>query len=297
MPDNFADDLIEQIEGKGTCVVVGLDPRLESIPAQLRKDVSIGEDECEAAAQTILAFNRRIIQIVARHACAVKPQIAFYERFGWQGVRAYAETVRIAHEHGLLVIGDVKRGDIGSTAQAYAEAHLDLLDADAVTVNPYLGVDGVRPFIDLAASRAKGVFVLVKTSNPSSADLQDVDTAEGTLYMRVARLVAEWGEDSVGECGYSCVGAVVGATYPGAAAALREAMPHAVFLVPGYGAQGGTAADCKPCFDADGRGAVVNSSRGIIFAHRRQPSETNWENAVEKAVIRMKTELESVRRG
>jgi orotidine-5'-phosphate decarboxylase len=317
---NFADRIIDAVERKRSCVVVGLDPQLDSLPSELREKAQRSNSD---AADAVLEFNRRVLRAVADHAAAVKPQSAFYEALGWEGVRAYAETIRAAHECGLLVIGDVKRGDIGSTAEAYAQGHLDLFQADAVTVNPYLGTDGVAPFLR-RAGQGKGIFVLVKTSNPSSVELQDLELAgdpfdcapalrssavsaggeeQGRpehgrtgekLYERVAALVERWGAESRGESGYSAVGAVVGATFPAAAEKLRKLMPHAVFLVPGYGAQGATAADCRPCFDAAGRGAVVNSSRGIIFAWRKPgqlETPPDWESAVARAAAKMNAEL------
>jgi len=292
---NFADRLIETIERKRTCVVVGLDPQLDALPSDLRERARRSTAD---AADAVMQFNRRVLAAVADHAAAVKPQSAFYEALGWEGVRALAGTVRAADDCGLLVIADVKRGDIGSTAEAYAQSHLDLLQADAATVNPYLGSDGVAPFLKRARD-GKGIFVLVKTSNPSSVELQDLDASGAKLYEKVAELVERWGGDCRGECGYSAVGAVVGATFPAAAEKLRRIMPHALFLVPGYGAQGATADDCGPCFDAQGRGAVVNSSRGIIFAYRRpdQPqTPPDWDSAVAAAAVKMKEELERARR-
>ena len=283
------------VDEKRSCVVVGLDPRPDALPPDLR---TAAAGSADAVAEAVLAFNQAVIRAVAPHAVAVKPQSAFYEALGWQGVRTYAETIRLAHEHRLLVIADVKRSDIGSTAEAYAQAHLDTFGADAVTVNPYLGSDGIAPFLK-RTPEGKGVFVLVKTSNPSSRELQDLDLGGAPLYEKVAALVEQWGENSVGESGYSAVGAVVGATFPGAVVQLRRLMPHAMFLVPGYGAQGGTAKDCRPCFDHCGHGAVVNSSRGIIFAYARSedPSAatTDWEEAVGNAAQRMKEDLERVR--
>ncbi len=292
---NFADRLIETVERKGTCVVVGLDPQLDSLPSDLREKARRSTAD---AADAVMEFNRRVLAAVADHAAAVKPQSAFYEALGWEGVRALAGTVRAARDCGLLVIADVKRGDIGSTAEAYAQGHLDLLQADAVTVNPYLGIDGVAPFLKRAGD-GKGIFVLVKTSNPSSVELQDLDASGAKLYEKVAELVERWGGGCRGECGYSAIGAVVGATFPAAAEKLRRLMPHAPFLVPGYGAQGATADDCRPCFDAQGRGAVVNSSRGIIFAYRRPDrpqTPPDWDSAVAGAAAKMKEELERVRR-
>jgi len=299
---NFADRLTAAIDEKHSCVVVGLDPRTHALPAKLRERAERSESD---AADAVVEFNRCVIRAVARHAVAVKPQSAFYEALGWQGVRAYAETIRIAQQEGLLVIADVKRSDIGSTAEAYAQAHLDRFGADAVTLNPYLGIDGIAPFLKRAPN-GKGVFVLVKTSNPSSGELQDLAVkstgAQGGMCLcdEVAALVEQWGADFVGESGYSAVGAVVGATFPGAAARLRGLMPHAILLVPGYGAQGGSADDCRPCFDDCGHGAVVNSSRGIIFAYARHDegaaAASAWEPCIADAAARMKQTLERVRR-
>lgn len=290
MRANFADRLTSAIEKKRSCVVVGLDPRPNALPPPLRVRA---ERSTEDAAEAVLEFNTRVIRAVAPHAVAVKPQVAFYEALGSAGFHAFAETIAVAHEQGLLVIADVKRGDIGSTAEAYAKAHLDQFGADAVTVNPYLGSDSITPFLKRIPD-GKGIFVLVKTSNPSSADLQDIRIGDSPFYERVAELVNRWGETHRGESGYSAVGAVVGATFPEAAARLREIMPHAIFLVPGYGAQGATAGDCRPCFDRLGHGAVVNSSRGIIFAYNRRQTPT-WEEAVADAAREMKEELDPVR--
>ena len=299
---HFADRLIETARRKRSCVCVGLDPRLDMVPAAIC-EAAFAEHGASprGAAEAILEFNRRVIDAAAPHACAFKPQIAFYELFGHEGVRAYAETIRYLHSLDQIVIGDIKRSDIGSTAAAYADAHLGTVrigdetfapfDTDAVTINAYLGSDGVKPFVEVADARGKGVFVLVRTSNPSAADLQDLKPSGEALYRHVARLVVDWGAGHIGESGYSSVGAVVGGTYPEEAAELRKLMPHALFLVPGYGAQGGTAADVAKSFSPDGLGAVVNSSRGIIFAFRGTGDETNWTAAVARAAEQMKNEI------
>ena len=297
--NHFADQLIDAVKAKGTPVCVGLDPRIESIPDDFRRHHGgYGLSE-QKAADCILAFNRQIIDVVAPLVPIVKPQIALYELFGGAGIDAYRETIRYAHERGLLVIGDIKRGDIGSTAAAYAKAHLvsdDGSTADAVTVNPYLGRDSVEPFLDVCKGYGKGLFVLVRTSNPSAKDLQDIDAGTGKVFEAVARHVADWGAELLGESGYSSVGAVVGATWPEEATLLREMMPKTPFLVPGYGAQGGTAADVRPCFDDEGLGAVVNSSRGVIFAHERDPwkgqfGPEGWLDAVQAATKAMIADL------
>ncbi|MCH9277045.1 orotidine-5'-phosphate decarboxylase [Bifidobacterium amazonense] len=287
------DRLIEAIDNAQNPSVVGLDPTPALVPPQVvasfadevRDSV---EDESEIpAAQLAVAyfeFNRTIIDAVADIVPAVKPQIAMYEAIGPAGVDVYTMTCEYAQQQGLYVLGDIKRGDIGSTAAAYA-GHLSGVAAgtagedaqpfdpwheDAVTVNPYLGTDGITPFVDAAVQSDKDIFVLVRTSNPSSKELQELDLANGgKLYERVADLVEGWGSGSIGDHGYSRVGAVVGATHPEEGAALRERMPHTFFLVPGYGAQGGTAAGVAGMFDADGSGAIVNSSRGIIGAWKK----------------------------
>lgn len=290
MSPSFADRLTAAIKEKNSCVLVGLDPRADAMPDEYQAALRSSRAD---AADAILRFNIKVMDAVLPYAVAVKPQSAFYEALGWEGVRAYSGTVAEARRRGLIVIGDVKRGDIGSTAEAYAEAHLDVIGADAITVNPYLGTDCIEPFLKRSAV-GKGIFVLVKTSNPSSGELQDLKVAGDMIYERVAQLVNSWGKGSVGQSGYSAVGAVVGATYPEAAARLRRMMPHAIFLVPGYGAQGAGAQDCKPCFDAHGRGAIVNSSRGIIFAFGKSRGP-GWEKAVADAARKMRDELEAVR--
>jgi orotidine-5'-phosphate decarboxylase len=286
---HFADNLVAAATEKKSCVVVGLDPRLDRLPEPLKSTASQSRDK---AAQAILDFNIGIMEAVAPYTVAVKPQVAFYETLGWQGFRAYEETIRAAHDQGLLVIADMKRGDIGSTAEAYADACFGAMDSDAVTINAYLGSDGVKPFMKWA-DRGKGIFVLVKTSNPSSAELQDRNSDGALVYERMADLVAEWGQTCVGSSGYSAVGAVVGATWPEQARVLRKRMPHTPFLLPGYGAQGAGAEDCAPAFDASGLGAVVNSSRGIIFAYE-QSDASDWQQPVAEAALAMRDDLQSV---
>lgn len=301
---NFADVLMEAIRREKSQVVVGLDPRLDRLPAELKP--AEGVEGSGAAADAIVAFNRAVIEAVAGHAVAVKCQVAFYEQHGCEGMRAYAATLRCAREHGLIVIGDVKRSDIASTAAAYAAGHLgrpgadasapgDFI-ADAVTINPYLGSDGVSPFLEAAAANGKGVFVLVKTSNPSSAEVQDVDCGGMPLYEHVAALVEHWCQPYLGQSSYSALGAVVGATFPRELARLRELMPHVPFLVPGFGAQGAGAEQVAGAFDSQGEGAIVNSSRGIIFAWERSPyreeyGETHWREAVGAAAADMQQDI------
>lgn len=282
------DRLIDAIKDTNNPSIVGLDPTPALVPSiivdEMRNEVaqeveSEQEQEPSAYAIAYLEFNRAIIDAIADIVPAIKPQIAMYEALGAAGIDAYTMTCEYAQSKGLYVLGDVKRGDIGSTAAAYA-AHIagmqsnaqstDLWHEDAITVNPYLGSDGIEPFTQAANEHDADVFALVRTSNPSSAQIQEVTLADGTpLYEHVARLVSDWGQSSIGEHGYSRLGAVVGATHPQQGKALRSLMPHTFFLVPGYGAQGGTAADVAGMFDAQGSGAIVNSSRGIIGAWRK----------------------------
>lgn len=314
---HFADRLIREIKKKSP-ICVGLDPRLEQIPGHITAKVLKKQGSTfTAAAECLLEFNKGIIDAVYDLVPAVKPQIAFFEQYGFSGIWAFRETCRYAQSKGLLVIADVKRNDIGSTAEAYAEGYLgkvDLFgrkeksfDVDAVTVSPYLGYDGIKPFVECCKKKGKGIFVLVKTSNRSASDLQDQVLAEkcgkgfkGKGRMRIYELMAHylecWGADEIGKSGYSSIGAVVGATYPREAERLRELMPRVIFLVPGYGAQGGTAAQVKACFNKDGLGAIVNSSRGIIFAYEksRKFSEKEYGEAAREAVLEMKRDLEKV---
>jgi orotidine-5'-phosphate decarboxylase len=274
----FADRLIEKIRGFDNPSVAGLDPRLEYIPGHL-KERAFGEygRGFEGAAAAILSFNKGLIDALCDIVPAVKPQLAYYEMYGPEGMRAFNETVRYAGSRGMLVIADGKRNDIGSTAEAYSSAFLGrnslddvqqpVFDADALTVNPYLGIDGVRPFIEDCGKYGKGIFVLVKTSNKSSGQLQDLKNEKGkSVHEIVAGLVDEWGSGLTGKYGYSSVGAVVGATYPEQAVILRQIMKKAYILVPGYGAQGGSASDAARCFNGDGLGAIVNASRSIMCA-------------------------------
>ncbi len=275
--------LTDRIKKTGAPIVVGLDPNLKFVPEHIKK-AAYGEygETPEGAAEAVWQFNKAIVDAVYDLIPAVKPQIAMYEQFGLPGMAAYKKTIDYCHERGLIVIGDVKRGDIGSTSESYAIAHLGHIrigsaeyagfDEDFATVNPYLGSDGVKPFIDVCRAEHKGIFVLVKTSNPSSGEFQDrqVITEDGRtrrLYELVGEQVDAWGRDLMGD-GYSYVGAVVGATYPEEGRILREIMPRAYILVPGYGAQGGRGADLVHFFDKDGLGAIVNSSRGIIAAYQ-----------------------------
>ncbi|MGM0404914.1 MAG: orotidine-5'-phosphate decarboxylase [Thermoplasmatota archaeon] len=306
---NLADRLLEAIDDKKNPSVVGLDPRINRIPDHIKEEAGDrAKTPFEAVRYAFEEFNKSIIDEIKDIVPAVKPQVAFYEQYGSQGMKAFEETIDYAKDKGLIVISDVKRNDIGSTAKAYASAHLGEVerinkeftysfDSDMVTVNAYLGTDGVEPFLDVCKKYGKGIFVLVKTSNPSSGELQDKEIkGEGKVYELMGELVKEWGDDLVGDRGYSSVGAVVGATYPEEAEKLREMMKKAIFLVPGYGAQGGTADDIIPCFNDDGYGGIVNSSRGIIFAYEREPysekfGENNFAEASRQAVLDMKTDI------
>ena len=299
--------LIESIKKTQAPICVGLDPNLSFIPEELLKNaISEYGETLEAAAEAFWQFNKAILDAVADLIPAVKPQSAMYEALGLPGLSCFKKTVDYAHEKGLIVIGDVKRGDIGSTSKAYAEAHLGNIQLgsaaltpfgeDFCTVNPYLGSDGVKPFIDVCKKNKKGIFILVKTSNPSSGEFQDQSVGGKALYELVADKVNEWGEGLL-EDGYSPVGAVVGATYPEEGIKLRKLMPHSFILVPGYGAQGATAKDLKGFFNPDGLGAIVNSSRGIIAAYTKEPYKEygpdNFAEAARKAAQDMIEDLKS----
>ncbi len=293
--------LVAEIKKKDAPVVVGLDPMLGYVPEHLTKKAfeEFGET-LEGAAEAIWQYNKGIVDAVYDLIPAVKPQIAMYEQFGIPGMVAFKKTVDYCKEKGLVVIGDIKRGDIGSTSTAYAVGHLGKVavgskqyygfDEDFVTVNPYLGSDGVNPFIEVCKEEKKGIFVLVKTSNPSSGEFQDRLIDGRPLYELVGEKVAEWGSQCMGD-DYSYVGCVVGATYPEMGKILRKIMPKTYILVPGYGAQGGKASDLAPYFNKDGLGAIVNSSRGIICAYKQEKyakfGAENYAEASRQAVIDM----------
>ncbi len=297
--------LIDEIVKKDAPIVVGLDPMLSYVPSFLLEERvdRLGETPT-CAADAIWEYNKRIIDAICDLVPAVKPQIAMYEQFGISGLEAYNNTVNYAKEKGLIVIADVKRGDIGSTSAAYATAHLgkikimnsehSLFRSDFATVNPYLGTDGVKPFVDVCNENDKGIFVLVKTSNPSSGEFQDKLIDGRPLYEHVAEKVVEWGSVSM-DGDYSNVGAVVGATYPEQGERLRKLMPNTYILVPGYGAQGGKGKDLKVFFNKDGLGAIVNSSRGIIAAYKQEAyqkfGETGFADAARAAVLAMKKDI------
>lgn len=301
--------LVAQIKKTGAPIVVGLDPMMKFIPEHIKEKAfaEFGET-LEGAAEAIWQYNKAIVDVIYDLVPAVKPQIAMYEQFGLPGLSAFYKTVQYCKEKGLIVIGDIKRGDIGSTSEAYAVGHLGRVqvgsrsyygfDEDFVTVNPYLGSDGVNPFIKVCKEEKKGIFVLVKTSNPSSGEFQDrqiADAGNRPLYEVVGEQVAKWGETHMGDT-YSYVGAVVGATYPEMGKVLRKIMPKSYILVPGYGAQGGKGADLVHFFNEDGLGAIVNSSRGIIAAYQQEKyarfGAENFADASRAAVLDMKEDIE-----
>lgn len=298
------DRLLEKIAEKQNPTVAGLDPKLSYIPEYIRAaSYEKYGKTLEGAADAMLTFNKGLIDALCDVVPAVKPQAAYYEMYGWQGVKALTETIVYARKKGLYVITDGKRNDIGATMQAYAAAHLGETDVegesfeafggDALTVNGYLGSDGIDPLLAVCGERDKGIFVLVKTSNPSSGELQDkkLETGE-TIYRAMGGMCEKWGEKLPGKYGYSGVGAVVGATYPAQLGELRKALPHTFFLVPGYGAQGGAADDVAPAFDENGLGAVVNSSRGIMCAwQKRQLDGTKYAQAARDEAVRMRDEI------
>ncbi len=319
------DKLIEKIQKTGAPIVVGLDPMLKFIPDHILKQAFAEKGETlEGAAEAVWQFNKAIIDQIADLIPAVKPQIAMYEQFGVSGLSVFQKTVAYCKEKGLIVIGDIKRGDIGSTSAAYATAHLGKVkvgnslctafDEDFVTVNPYLGSDGVQPFIDVCKEEQKGIFILVKTSNPSSGEFQDRLIKSGVtagatgaqaggiffedkpLYEAVGEKVAEWSAQCMGANGYSSIGAVVGATYPEQGRILRKVMPHSFILVPGYGAQGGTGKDLIHFFDENRLGAIVNSSRGIIAAYQNENyakfGPEHFADASRQAVVDMIADID-----
>lgn len=303
--------LISGIKKTGAPIVVGLDPMLSYIPEHItQKAFAEYGETLEGAGEAIWQYNKGIVDAVCDLVPAVKPQIAMYEQFGIEGLKAFARTVSYCKEKGLVVIGDVKRGDIGSTSEAYAIGHLGKVqvgsksyygfDEDFATVNPYLGSDGIKPFIKVCKEEKKGLFILVKTSNPSSGEFQDRLIDGRPLYELVGEQVAKWGEELMGDT-YSYIGAVVGATYPEMGKVLREIMPKSFILVPGYGAQGGKGADLVHFFNKDGLGAIVNSSRGIIAAYKQEKyasfGSENYADASRQAVLDMREDIASALAG
>ncbi|MDY3971905.1 MAG: orotidine-5'-phosphate decarboxylase [Clostridia bacterium] len=300
------DLLVEKIKEKGNPSVAGLDPKIDYVPEYIRKKAyaQYGQN-LKGATEAIWEFNKGLIDALYDVVPAVKPQSAFYEMYGLYGEEVMHRTISYAKEKGLYIILDVKRNDIGSTAEAYSKAYLgktmvdgvecDACGVDCVTVNPYLGTDGVLPFVNDCKTYDKAIFALVKTSNPSSGEMQDLMVDDKHIYEKVAECVNKWNEDTIGKSGYGAVGAVVGATYPEQAVVLRKLMPKSYFLVPGYGAQGGGAEGVKPCFNSDGLGAIVNSSRGIMCAYKKGDwKEEQFAEAARAEALRMKADLLSV---
>ena len=304
---NIIDILIEKIKETKNPTVMGLDPRYEMLPKCV---IDKYPKTLEGVAQAIVEYNKALIDATYDIIPAVKPQIAFYEMFGIPGMQAFKETCEYAKQKGMIVIADIKRGDIGSTAQGYSNAYLgktkigdieqSIFDVDFVTVNPYMGTDCVKPFIDDCRKYNKGLFILVKTSNPSSGELQDLKFTNGKeVYKEVAELVEKWGADLVGENGYSSIAAVVGATYPEQLKQIREIAPHTYFLIPGYGAQGGTASDIAYGFDQKGFGGIVNASRSLMCAYKSEMwkekfEEKDYAQATRAEAIKMRDELNTV---
>lgn len=310
MSELFADRLIDAIERKGGPVCVGIDPIFEMLPETIAGGSSSrNRDDPEAAIDAIFAFTTSVLRVVAPLVPCVKFQSAYFERYLWEGVEAYYSLIAEASELGLLVIGDVKRGDIGSTASAYAAAHLadigfeeqqDVIIPDAITINPFCGLDTIEPFVKTAKDYDKGLFVLVRTSNPGSGELQDAKLADGRTWSEMlAEKLASVAADPalVGSHGFSSLGAVVGATQPQTMQSLRQKLPQSIFLLPGYGAQGATAEMTRAAF-VNGKGALVSASRSILYAHREQKYSQRfggeWERCVEQAVIDMKADLANV---
>lgn len=304
VPENFADNLLGAIAEKRSAACVGIDPVFDRLPSEINENPEMNDEHnSEVALDAIREFCRRVINIVAPYVPAVKINSAYFERYYSEGVFAYCELVEEAANRGLIVIGDVKRGDVGHTAEMYARSALgdpdfadldDLVAPDAITVNGYLGLDGVQPFLDVAANEGKGVFVLVRTTNASAAEIQDARLEDGrAVYELVGQQVDAWatGEGLMGQKGYSCLGAVVGAKDRDQTIKLRALMPHCLFLVPGWGAQGAEPESVAACFKSDGTGALVSASRSVIYAFDQDvagmkyiemyPSE--WEKCVEQA--------------
>lgn len=311
MSENFADRLLDKIKAKGAPVCVGIDPVYSRLPADISQHRELNDEtDTEAALDAVLEYCRRVIRIVAPIVPAVKINVAYFERYYWEGLEGYYELVQEAAERDLIVIGDVKRGDVGHSAEMYARAHLarsdfanmdDLVLPDAVTVNSYFGSDGVRPFIDVARSENKGVFVLVRTSNESAGELQEFRNADGaTLADHLACQVTTWANDAglVGESGYSAVGAVVAARDAESTMRLRSLMPNSIFLVPGFKTQGTTAEAVLPCFKSDGTGALITASRSVLYAYEDikyiERFASEWEKCVEQACRDFVAEINGV---
>jgi len=308
MTSHFADRLCEAVKTKKTCLTVGLDPVYNRLPAAIRNHRQMNDEyDVAAAIDAIFDFCTQTMRIVAPMVPAIKMNIAFFEKYFWEGIEAYYALISEADDLGLEIIGDVKRGDIGHTAEFYASAHLenpeltgleDTLVSDAVTVNGYFGTDGIEPFAKVATQQGKGVFVLVRTSNPSATDLQDFEDAQGIkMYEKVAEIVNQIGDqpERIGTCGYSNIGMVVGGTSAEVTSALRNKYPKSWILVPGYGSQGASATDCIKFCKPDGTGALINASRSIIYAYEKPKYKDqfgdDWKRCIEQAVIDSKVDL------
>lgn len=299
----FTDKLVEKVIKCHNHTVVGLDPRLAYVPKHILNEIAEeaqAEKSAELISEAFFRFNKEIIDNVYDIVPAVKPQVAFYEQYGTAGFECYMKTCEYAKGKGLLVVGDVKRGDIGSTAEAYSDFYLGnnawSVETDCITINPYLGTDSIMPFVKDCEKNGKGIYVLVKTSNKSSVDIQDLESEGKKIYEHVAELVVKLGEGLTGKYGYSAVGAVVGATFKGDGQRLRELMKKVYFLVPGYGAQGGTSEDAAVCFNKDGLGAIINSSRGIIAAYMNEAYKARFKDsefglAAREAAIAMRDDI------
>ncbi|MDE6833100.1 MAG: orotidine-5'-phosphate decarboxylase [Ruminococcus sp.] len=298
------DRLIEKIIDMKNPTVVGLDPKLEYVPECIRnKHIQETGETLLSASKAVLEFNKAIIDEIHDIVPAIKPQAAYYEMYGFYGVQTLAETISYAKSKGMFVITDGKRNDIGATMEAYTNAHLgevtvgetviEPFSADALTVNGYLGTDGIEPLLKVCCEKDKGIYVLVKTSNKSSGELQDRKLEDGTpIYALMGDMCEKWGSDTVGKYGYSAVGAVVGATYPEMLTELRQRLPHTMFLVPGYGAQGGGAEGLKGGFDENGLGAIVNSSRAVMCAYKKECcDEKDFAKSARREVIRMRDDI------
>lgn len=302
--ENVMDRLIQKIKKTKNPTVMGLDPRYDMIPDVVKNKYS---KDLKGASEAIIEYNKALIDATYDIIPAIKPQVAFYEMFGVEGIYALKETCKYAKDRGMVVIADAKRGDIGSTSAGYSNTFLgqtpigdelfSILDADFLTVNPYMGIDCVKPFIDDCEKYGKGLFILVKTSNPSSGELQDLKLENGQeVYTHVAKLVEKWGENLIGSEGYSSIAAVVGATYPEQLESLRKAVPYTFFLIPGYGAQGGKASDIALGFDSNGIGGIVNASRSLMCAYKSDKwkdefAEDDYAKATRAEAIRMRDEL------
>jgi len=305
MTDHFADRLLDAIDKKGSPICVGIDPVYEMLPDAVAGSAAERDPhDVEACVDAIYEFTTKVLEVIRPHVPCVKFQSAYFEKYLWEGVQAYYELIHEAREMGFVVIGDVKRGDIGSTSEAYASAHLSEIDfegideaatPDAITINPFLGMDAIEPFVNAAREAGKGLFVLARTSNPGSADLQDAKSIDGRTFSEMLadklQTVAE-APGMVGRSGWSALGAVVGATQAHTMTSLRERLPRSIFLLPGYGTQGATAEMTRAAF-RDGKGAIVSASRSILYAHQKRPG-TSWVDAIAGAVEGMRSDVRSI---